>query len=151
MLFRSVSSLSIEAIKEIYEIRIMLEERCAIYAVQNMNDEDMAEILELIDKMVEAEADPENRGFSTRRAFYSRIYECANRPMMHDQILLLRDNVSRYHRVKNHDPAHDDHLQFRDAIMRRDAEGAATVLKRHLEGARDELLMYMESQYEQEE
>ena len=71
--------------------------------------------------------------------------------MMHDQILLLRDNVSRYHRVKNHDHAHDDHLQFRDAIMRRDAEGAATVLKRHLEGARDDLLMYMESQYEQEE
>ena len=57
-----VSSLSVEEIREIYEIRFMLEARCTLYAVQNMNDEDLSEILALFDKMEDAEADPENRG-----------------------------------------------------------------------------------------
>ena len=131
-----------------YEIRILLEGRCTMYAVQNMDDDDLAEILVLFDRMDEAEADPENRGFSTRRDFYSRFYACANRPLMSDQILLLRDNVSRYHRVKDHDHAHDDHLKFKEAIIARDAKRAAKILKRHLEEARDDLLMHMESQSE---
>lgn len=143
-----VSSLSVAAIKEMYEIRILLEERCTIYAVENMSDQDLEEILALFDKMDKAEADPENRGFSTRRDFYARFYECANRPMMRDQILLIRDNVSRYHRVKDHNHAHDDHVKFRQAITSRDAEGAAQILKKHLGEARDDLLMYMETQPE---
>ncbi len=64
---------------------------------------------------------------------------------MCEQILLLRDNVSRYHRVKDHDHAHDDHLKFRQAIVARDAAGASQILTRHLEEARDDLLMYMET------
>lgn len=146
-----VSSLSVEAIREMYEIRIMLEERCTAYAVENMNDQDMEEILALFDKMDKAEADPENKGFSTRRDFYARFYECADRPMMRDQILLIRDNVSRYHRVKDHTHAHDDHVKFREAITSRDATGAAQILKKHLEEARDDLLMYMETQPESDE
>lgn len=63
---------------------------------------------------------------------------------MREQILLLRDNVSRYHRVKDHDHAHDDHVKFKEAIVARDAEGAARILKRHLEEARDDLILYME-------
>lgn len=70
---------------------------------------------------------------------------------MCDQILLLRDNVSRYHRVKDHDHAHDDHVKFKEAIIRRDAKGAARILKRHLAEARDDLLMYMEAQTEPNE
>jgi len=141
-----VSSLSVDTIKEMYEIRIMLEERCAIYAIQNMNDEDLTEILELFDKMEDAEADPTNEGFSSRRDFYARFYACADRPLMREQILLLRDNVSRYHRVKDHGHAHDDHVRFKEAIIARDAEGAADILTRHLEVARDDLLQYMETQ-----
>lgn len=139
-----VSSLSVDTIREMYEIRIMLEQRCTEYAVQNMSEDDLEEILELFDDMEETEADPENRGFSARRLFYARFYGCAERPLMREQILLLRDNVSRYHRVKDHDHAHDDHVKFKEAIVARDAEGAARVLKRHLEEARDDLILYME-------
>lgn len=146
-----VSSLSVDTIKEMYEIRIMLEQRCTTYAIHNMSDKDLSEILGLFDKMDEAEADPENRGFSARRDFYSRFYACANRPLMREQILLLRDNVSRYHRVKDHGHAHDDHVKFRDAIVARDAEAAADILKRHLIVARDDLLLYMETELESSE
>jgi DNA-binding GntR family transcriptional regulator len=141
-----VSSLSADAIKEIYEIRILLEERCCLYAIENLSDEDLDEIGDLFDKMEEAEADPTNRGFSSRRDFYSRFYACANRPLMRAQILLLRDNVSRYHRVKDHGHAHDDHVKFKEAITARDGKRAAQILKRHLEVARDDLLEYVEAQ-----
>ena len=145
-----VSSLSVKAIREIYEIRMMLEECCTIYAVRNMNDEEMAEVLDLFEKMDEAEADPENRGFSARREFYALFYSFAGRPMMREQILMLRYNVSRYHLVKDHDHAHHEHSKFKEAIAQRDAERAAEVLVRHLTDARDDLLQYMESQAEEE-
>ncbi len=141
-----VSSLSIDAIREIYEMRIMLEGCCTTYAVQNMSDEDEVEVLALLDEMDATEADPDNRGFSGRRNFYARLYACAQRPMMRDQILLLRDNVSRYHLMKDHDHAHHEHSRFREAITQRNAEAAAAILKNHLEEARDDLIRYMESQ-----
>jgi DNA-binding GntR family transcriptional regulator len=75
-----VSSLSVDTIKEMYEIRIMLEERCTIYSVQNMNDADLKEILQLFEKMDEAEAGPANEGFSARRDFYARFYAWGERP-----------------------------------------------------------------------
>jgi len=146
-----VSALSIDAVKEIYEIRIMLEERCAKHAVENMQDEDMARVLELFDEMDRAEAEPEGNGFSARREFYAQFYDCAQRPMMRDQILLMRDNVGRYHRFKDHSHAHHDHAEFRDAIVKRDGKHASAVLKRHLEDARDDLLADMQARLESDE
>jgi DNA-binding GntR family transcriptional regulator len=146
-----VSALSPEAIREMYEIRFLLEERCTKLAVKNMSDDDLAEIVELFDNMSKAETDPANGGFAARRKFYARFYACADRPLMREQILLLRDNVSRYHRVKDHGHAHDDHVKFKDAIISRDAKGAARILVRHLKEARDDLLQSMEAEPEQNE
>jgi DNA-binding GntR family transcriptional regulator len=146
-----VSALSLDAVKEIYEIRIMLEERCARHAVENIQDEEMTRLLELFDEMDRAEADPEGNGFSVRREFYSQFYDCANRPMMRDQILLMRDNVGRYHRFKDHSHGHHDHAEFREAIVKRDGKRAARVLKRHLEDARDDLLADMQARLESDE
>ena len=143
-----VSDLSIDGIKEIYEIRIMLEERCARHAVNNLSDEDMEDLLKLFDEMDRAEADPDGNGYAARREFYGRFYLYADRPMMRNQILLLRDNVGRYHRFKVKGHGHEDHLEFRDAIVKRDGKRAARVLKHHLEDARDDLLRDMKSKFE---
>jgi DNA-binding GntR family transcriptional regulator len=138
-----VSALSIDAVKEIYEIRIMLEERCTRHAVKNLSDADVEKILLLFDVMDRAEANPEGGGLDARRAFYAEFYKYAKRPMMRDQILLMRDNVGRYHRFKDHSNADHDHAEFRNAIVNRDSQRAAGVLKRHLEAARDDLLKNM--------
>ncbi len=143
-----VSDLNIDAIKEIYEIRIMLEERCARHATNNISDEDLEKLLVLFDEMDEAELQPDSNGYAARREFYAHFYTFANRPMMRNQILLLRDNVGRYHRFKEHGHGHEDHLEFRDALVKRDAKRAAKVLKRHLEDARDDLLKDMQSKFE---
>jgi DNA-binding GntR family transcriptional regulator len=140
-----VSDLSIDGIKEIYEIRIMLEERCARHAVNNLSDDDMADLLKLFDEMDRSEADPEGNGYMARREFYGHFYSYAQRPMMRNQILLLRDNVGRYHRFKVQGHGHEDHIEFRDAIVKRDGKRAARVLKHHLEDARDDLLKDMRS------
>lgn len=147
-----VSVLSIDAIKENYEIRIMLEERCTLHAVKSMTEEDLDQLLELFDVMDRAESDPDSESgedrFSVRREFYSQFYACANRPIMRRQILLLRDNVGRYHRFKDHDHSHQDHVEFRDALVKRDGKRAARVLKRHLEDARDDLIKDMKTKQE---
>lgn len=140
-----VSALSIDAIKENYELRIMMEERCARHAVENMSDNDMVRLLALFDKMDEAETAQDSDGFSARRAFYSEFYKYSNRPMMRRQILMLRDNVGRYHRFKDHAHAHEDHSAFREAIVNRNGKLAARALKRHLEDARNDLLKDMKN------
>jgi DNA-binding GntR family transcriptional regulator len=144
-----VSALSIEAVRENYEIRIMLEERCTHHAVKFMSDEEMTQMLVLFDAMDKAESEPDSNpaanGFAARREFYSQFYTYANRPIMRHQIMLLRDNVGRYHRFKDHDHSHHDHVEFRDALVKRDGAGAARVLKRHLEDARDDLIKDMKN------
>jgi DNA-binding GntR family transcriptional regulator len=127
-----------------YEIRLIFEERCTRYAIKNMSDEDLKEIIELLDLMEASEAAPAERGFTARRNFYARFYECADRPLMREQILLLRDNVSRYHRLIDHGHAHDAHVRFREAILARDAKSAARILVQHLQEARDDLLASLE-------
>lgn len=139
-----VSELSPDEIREMYEIRLVFEERCTRYAVKNMSDEDLKEIIELLDLMEESEVGQAERGFTARRDFYARLYECANRPLMREQILLLRDNVSRYHRLNNLGHAHDAHTKFREAILARDAKSAAMILVQHLKEARDDLLARLE-------
>lgn len=147
-----VSALSIDAIKENYEIRIMLEERCTRHAVKSMTDADLDRLLALFDVMDRTESGPDpqsdGKGFSARREFYSQFYACANRPIMRHQIMLLRDNVGRYHRFSDHDHSHHDHAKFKDALIKRDATRAARILKRHLEYARNDLIKGMKARQE---
>ena len=140
-----VSDLSLSGVEEIYAIRLMLEEHCAERAVERISDEELKELLVLFDAMDSAEQDPEARDFDARRNFYTRFYSYSDRPMMTNQILLLRDNVGRYHKFKDTGHGHADHLEFRDALVKRDGKRAARVLRRHLEDARDDLLKDMQA------
>lgn len=138
-----VSALSPDDIKEIYEMRIMLEERCAIYAAKNMDDAAIAKLLNLLDEMDDKESSSEDNGYSARRAFYSELYSYAKRPRMSAMILLLRDNVGRYHRFTNRQHAHEAHTELREGIVQRDGKRMARALKKHLADARDDLVSSM--------
>lgn len=140
-----VSALSPDEVNEIFEIRIMLEERCTRHAIKNLSEKDMPRILDLFDTMDRAEAASDKSSFEARRAFYSEFYKYANRPLMRDQIMLLRDNVGRYHRFADYSHAHHDHTEFRDAIVTRDITRATRALRVHLEAARDDLVHRLKS------
>ena len=137
-----VTSLGIGEIEEIYEIRIVLESRCASLAVAGLSDEEAQHLFGLSEQMDLMQSDARS-GYSTRRAFYAELYSHANRPRMRGLILQLRDNVGRYHVLKDVRHSVDAHEQLRCHIMDRNPDGAAKVVVAHLEEARDDLLTTM--------
>jgi len=134
-----VTSLSIRDISEIYELRIMLEARCAQYAIENLGDDDVARLVGLSRAMDETEHDP-TEGRAARRAFYAELYSHAKRPRMTRLIMQLRDNVSRYHVISDTKHSHDAHAEMRRCIEVGDPEDAVRIITKHLEDARDDLV-----------
>ena len=134
-----VEELSPADLEEIYEMRIMLEERCMSQAVENLPEEAMAEISELLNRMQQA-AESTSDGFATRREFYAELYKYAEAPRMRRIIMQLRGNVDRYHLLTDTSHTGHTHDQLYESIMARDGAGAAAALGRILEQSRDKLL-----------
>ena len=133
-----VTELTADAVAEIYEMRILLEERCMTYSVKNLT-EDAAQRLSveaaaMHDALTPAEA------FNQRRSFYSDLYQYANRPRMRRLIMQLRDNVDRYHLLGDREHADHAHNDLAKAIANRNPQRAAAVLVEHISESRDDLI-----------
>lgn len=144
-----VTSLNPADVAEIYEMRIMLESRCVYYSVQNLDEESAAHLLMLSTQMDEVGHDVA-AGMTARRTFYRELYGFSDRPRMRRLIMQLRDNVGRYHLIKNIDHAQEAHEELRRCIRDRDAEGAVSIVKEHLKEARDDLLATMANEVAKE-
>ena len=138
-----VTRLGPDDISEIYEMRVILETRCIRYAVHGLADEDVERLVELSEGMDRNDLSSLD-GYTARRLFYARLYDSARRPRMRRAILQLRDNVDRYHILSNRRHSHEAHKDLRDRIRARDGEGAAAIMRAHLEESRDDLLTTME-------
>jgi len=134
-----VVSLSADDVAEMYELRIMLEVHCIRLSIRNLTDQAAARLLEMSEYM-DRVATHGDEGRLSRRAFYAELYRHGGRPRMVDLILRLRDDVHRYHIIKNSGASVSAHAQLRDAIRTRDAEGAARIMRQHLRMARDDLV-----------
>lgn len=137
-----VTSLDTREIAEIYELRILLEDRCMRHVIDNITEEEAAELGALAREMEEKEEDP-NEGRLARRVFYDSLYSLSGRPRMSRLILQLRDNVGRYHILSNVDHSHQAHADMVRHVELRDTDGATKVLREHLEEARDDLIASM--------
>lgn len=134
-----VASLTADDVAEIYELRLMLEVHCIRLAIRNLTDQDAARLLEMSEHM-DRVATRDDEGRLSRRAFYAELYRHSGRPRMADLILRLRDDVHRYHILKNSGESLSAHAQLRDAISTRDGERAARIMRQHLRMARDDLV-----------
>lgn len=137
-----VTALTMQDVAEIYELRIMLEARCVKYAVENLSDEEARHLLELSKHMDTAEQDVVE-GRAARRQFYDALYSHANRPRIRRLIMQLRDNVGRYHVIRNSSHSHEEHSVLRGCIKVGDVAGAVEAVTKHLVDARDDLLATM--------
>ena len=137
-----VNSLGPSEIQEIYEMRIMLESRCVWLAVDGLGDQEARHLCGFSQEM-DATLPDAPSGSHSRRLFYAELYAHADRARMSRLILQLRDNVGRYHVLRDVKHSIDAHGKLRQRIMARDPEGAAEVVVAHLEEARDDLLATM--------
>lgn len=139
-----VAELSPAELTEIYELRIMLETRCIVYALEGLSDDDAARLIELSERKATGPFDP-REGLAIRREFYDELYSHAGRPRMHRLIMQLRNNTQRYLLLwREH--AHQATIDLREAITTRDGALAAEMIQQHLEEARDDLLRILEEE-----
>lgn len=138
-----VASLSRADILEIYEVRIALEPGLMRRAVESLGPADTRRLVEMSEQM-DARVDRPAEGLRARRAFYSELYRYAGRPRVHRLIFNLRDDVQRYHVLKNVEAALHDHAELREAIRVKDAERAAATHARHLKRACADLIDVLE-------
>lgn len=133
----TVRELTPDEIAEIYELRILLETYALRRAIENITDDQIAELKILVMEM-DTEPKPE-MWFDSRQLFYRRLYEIADRPKLSEFIHKLRIEVGRYWmmlRVTDHPRGHQGILDF---IEQRNATGAAEWLEQHLTTVSEEL------------
>lgn len=138
-----VASLSRTDVIEVYDIRISLEPELMRRAVSALEPADIQRLVDMSEQM-DARVDEPAQGRRARRAFYSELYAYADRPRTQGFILGLRDDVQRYHVMKNSERALHDHAELRECIRVKDADRAAQVHSEHLRRACADLVEVLE-------
>jgi DNA-binding GntR family transcriptional regulator len=144
----AVASLDPSDIEEIFEIRMLLEERAAFLAAQRRTERDIAELkallLEMEDIAIGQGYDLE-RFMAANRAFHERILQTSGRKRLCRLMLGLRDNVERYVRagaamIGSMERVRREHRQIFEAFRKGDAERTAALCAAHVRATGERLL-----------
>jgi DNA-binding GntR family transcriptional regulator len=138
-----VAALGPDDVREIYELRILLEERTMRRAVEALDDAAIQKLVAMSERMDALTGDPAE-GRRARRDFYSALYAYARRPRSHKLIVGLRDEVQRYHVIKSVEVSRSDHAELRECIKAKDGERAARLQREHLTRACNDLVEVLE-------
>jgi DNA-binding GntR family transcriptional regulator len=133
-----VSMLTPDQVREIYDVRILLESHALRRAIEGLDPERIEHLDELATEL-DREQDGE-RFLQLRVAFYRELYEAASSPLLVDLIERLRAEVGRYwlrRRVVDKDEL--GHRELLVYARRKDANGAVRWLRTHLKGVGEEL------------
>ena len=143
-----VASLDPGEIEDIFELRMMLEERAGALATRNRSERDIAEVEALLHAMdgmpIGGPADIDL--FAERnRAFHDRLFEPCGRPHLLRMMVVLRNSVERYIRVGalmagNIDRVQGDHSRIFDAFRRGAAEEVGELCRLHCQTTCERLL-----------
>jgi DNA-binding GntR family transcriptional regulator len=117
-------------IREIYELRSLLEEKALRDAFPNLTDE-LKESLEDISSRL-AEAGDASEHFELRERFYSTLYGASGKPRMVSMILNLHNQLAMHLRLQRvHDSAHA-HGELMETVRAGDVERACALVRLHL-------------------
>jgi len=141
-----VNKLSAKEMREIYELRALLEAHALRKAVDVMTPERLAHLEQLA---VELNAIKDGEEFLTRRnEFYRELYDHDLQARTVGLIERLRAEAGRYWLERKVDyvsrPGQRDHLHLIEFIKAGDIDAAVTWLQEHLQRVCDELVGLME-------
>ena len=141
-----VNKLSAKEMREIYELRALLEAHALRKAVDVMTPERLAHLEQLA---IELNAIQDGEEFLTRRnEFYRELYDHDLQARTVGLIERLRAEAGRYWLERKVDyvsrPGQRDHLHLIEFIKAGDIEAAVTWLQEHLQRVCDELVGLME-------
>ncbi len=144
----SVTALTPGEIREIYEIRAILETAAISQACRQLPPEKLARAAGILDD-AERTTDPAVWG-SLDVEFHELIYALEDRPRLHELIAGLLRRVDRYWlshglMLRHRAEFEREHRALLDAVTQGDAVAAGTFLRGHLAGASDLLITEMAS------
>jgi len=142
----SVTNLSMEEVKEIFEIRIMLECGAIEFATYNMKENEINKAEKILDRM-----DKERDGKLLSQLnwqFHSIIYAASGRKRLIEMISPLYTNVERYMMLylsdmEYHSTSQSEHRAILEACKSKDGNLASDILKIHLGLASKNLIDYL--------
>jgi DNA-binding GntR family transcriptional regulator len=134
-----VSALSPEEIRELFELRSVLEVRMLRWAVPRLTDSDLdiaQQICASFEASMAQETDVAKWG-SFNWQFHSTLYRAADRPLFLSTVHSLHVNADRYIRLhlllsQQYGRVQKDHREILEFCRQRDAVGACDVLERHI-------------------
>src|SRR5262249_25779707 len=134
-----VAALDPEAIEDIFDIRMMLEERAGFLATLRRTRADidaMERLLRAMDGMSIKNAADVHLFAERNRAFHNRLNETSGRAHLCRVLLVLRNNVERFIRVGaliagNIEHVQTEHHAIVDAFRRGDAEEVGRLCREH--------------------
>ena len=143
----TVSALSTSEIREIYEIRALLESGAIKRAAPLLPEDSLAEAAIVLDQ---AERSEDGATWGTLdMEFHTLVYHLAERPRLQELITELLRRVDRYWMsyglmLKYRHEFESEHRHLLDALSTRDAGRAETLLVAHLNGACERLIAEIE-------
>ena len=142
----SVTALTPQEIREIYEIRVILETAAIRTAAQQLSTNALAEAGQILDK-AEGSTDPAEWG-SLDVDFHELIYALEDRPRLHELIAGLLRRVDRYWlshglMLRYREEFELEHRLLLEALLSREPDRAARLLGEHLSGAAELLIQEM--------
>jgi DNA-binding GntR family transcriptional regulator len=143
-----VTSLDPNEIRDIFDIRMMLEERAGYLATLKATPQDVAEVeqfLHAMDGMSVTNAEDAALFAQRNRAFHDRIYATSGRTQLCRLMAILRTNVERYIRIGaqiagNLERVRDDHYKIFSAYRSGDAQLAGRLCREHCAATCDRLI-----------
>jgi DNA-binding GntR family transcriptional regulator len=143
-----VADVGADDMREIYEIRALVEPYALRKAMVAMTPERLAELERMAHELNEIEDGSE---FLSRRiAFFGELYEGGRQPVLTALIDRLRMRAGRYWLERDlvylRPPGERDHIQVLRYLRADDADGAAQWLRRHLETLGEQLVARMEAE-----
>jgi DNA-binding GntR family transcriptional regulator len=144
----TVSALTPEEIREIYDIRAILETAAVRRATPRLTDATLAQAARTLDA-AELAADGASWG-SHDVDYHQLIYDLEGRPRLHELIAGLLRRVDRYWlthglMLKHRREFEQEHRALLAAISARDADRAAALLGEHLVGASEYLIAELDA------
>jgi DNA-binding GntR family transcriptional regulator len=126
---------SAEELREVYEVRVILETEAARQAVCACTDQDVADLLVILESQ-RASEDPLSFAKSNAK-FHDRVYAIANKRTLSELITGLRNRSEVYIRLLAEMPvsvsrARDEHAAIVAALAARDEEAVVHAVAGHL-------------------
>lgn len=147
----TVSALTPEEIREIYDIRAILETAAVRQAASRLSDATLAQAARILDA---SEAASDGAAWGSHDVdFHQLIYDLDGRPRLHELISGLLRRVDRYWlthglMLKHRLEFEREHRALLQAMRHHDAEGAARLLAEHLKGASNHLVAELSASHQ---